>query len=89
MDGRNYGLILMAKSATPSPGKITPLIALCIQAAILTGHVYPSITQTLAAGYTVADVNAVLMKDFNAKGATEGIPACLQRCYPRDGCCLA
>jgi hypothetical protein len=34
-----------------------------------------SITQTLAAGYTVADVNAALMKDFNAKGATEGIPA--------------
>ena len=29
-------------------------------------------TQTLAAGYTVADVNKALMKDFNAKGAVEG-----------------
>lgn len=41
-------------------------------------------TQTLAAGYTVADVNRALMRDFNAKGVVEGqTPDMPTTVYPR------
>lgn len=41
-------------------------------------------SQTLAAGYTVADVNRALMKDFGAKGATEGLtPEMPSTVFPR------
>ncbi|HDX9343198.1 TPA: hypothetical protein ROX24_004763, partial [Escherichia coli] len=41
-------------------------------------------SQTLAAGYTVADVNRALMKDFEAKGATEGLtPEMPATVFPR------
>jgi len=41
-------------------------------------------SQTLAAGYTVADMKRALMKDFEAKGATEGLtPEMPATVFPR------
>ncbi len=76
MDGRNYGLIFDGEIRYTITGKDNPVDSfVLIQAADSDRAFATSITaQTLAAGYTVSDINAVLMKDFNANGATEGIP---------------
>lgn len=89
MDGRNYGLIFDGEIRYTITGKDNPVDSfVLIQAADSDRAFATSITaQTLAAGYTVSDVNAVLMKDFNANGATEGNTLqCLQRCFLAAGC---
>lgn len=74
-DGRNYGLIYSGEIRYSVEGKDNPIDSyVLIQAADTDLAFATSITsQTLAAGYTVADVNRALMKDFEAKGATEGL----------------
>ncbi|EKS7780398.1 hypothetical protein ACOGYP_001802 [Edwardsiella piscicida] len=74
-DGRNYGLIFSGEIRYSVTGKDNPVDSyVLIQAADTDLAFATSITsQTLAAGYTVADVNRALMKDFEAKGATEGL----------------
>lgn len=67
-------------------GKDSPIDSyVLIQAADTDLAFATSITsQTLAAGYTVADVNRALMKDFEAKGATEGLtPEMPATVFPR------
>ena len=86
MDGRNYGLIFDGEIRYTITGKDNPVDSfVLIQAADSDRAFATSITaQTLAAGYTVSDVNAVLMKDFNANGATEGnTPAMPAAVFPR------
>lgn len=85
-DGRNYGLIFSGDIRYTVTGKDNPIDSyVLIQAADTDLAFSTSITsQTLAAGYTVADVNRALMKDFEAKGATEGrSPAMPVTVFPR------
>lgn len=74
MDGRNYGLLFDGEIRYTLTGKDNPIDSyVLIQAADTDRAFVTSVTsQTLAAGYTVADVNRALMQDFNANGATEG-----------------
>ncbi|MEP9181915.1 hypothetical protein ABKT77_24570, partial (plasmid) [Enterobacter cloacae] len=64
-DGRNYGLIFSGEIRYSVTGKDSPIDSyVLIQAADTDLAFATSITsQTLAAGYTVADVNRALMKD--------------------------
>ncbi|OJS33028.1 hypothetical protein BK400_37290, partial [Escherichia coli] len=81
-----YGLIFDGEIRYTITGKDNPVDSfVLIQAADSDRAFATSITaQTLAAGYTVSDVNAVLMKDFNANGATEGnTPAMPATVFPR------
>ena len=85
-DGRNYGLIFSGEIRYSVTGKDSPVDSyVLIQAADTDLAFATSITsQTLAAGYTVADVNRALMKDFEAKGATEGLtPEMPATVFPR------
>lgn len=85
-DGRNYGLIFSGDIRYSVTGKDSPIDSyVLIQAADTDLAFATSITsQTLAAGYTVADVNRALMKDFEAKGATEGLtPEMPATVFPR------
>lgn len=85
-DGRNYGLIFSGEIRYSVTGKDSPIDSyVLIQAADTDLAFATSITsQTLAAGYTVADVNRALMKDFEAKGATEGLtPEMPATVFPR------
>ena len=85
-DGRNYGLIFSGEIRYSVTGKDSPIDSyVLIQAADTDLAFATSITsQTLAAGYTVADVNRALMKDFEAKGATEGLtPEMPTTVFPR------
>lgn len=85
-DGRNYGLIFSGEIRYSVTGKDSPVDTyVLIQAADTDLAFATSITsQTLAAGYTVADVNRALMKDFEAKGATEGLtPEMPATVFPR------
>ncbi|EPJ5456314.1 hypothetical protein ACRFE2_15330 [Klebsiella pneumoniae] len=83
---RNYGLLFDGEIRYTITGKDNPIDSfVLVQAADSDRAFATSITaQTLAAGYTVSDVNAVLMKDFNANGATEGnTPAMPATVFPR------
>lgn len=73
-EGRNAGTIFKGEIRYSVTGKDNPIDSyVLIQAADTDLAFATSITtQTLAAGYTLADVNAALMKDFAAKGAQEG-----------------
>ncbi|EPO4109823.1 hypothetical protein ACUADT_002259 [Enterobacter cloacae] len=85
-DGRNYGLIFSGEIRYSVTGKDSPIDSyVLIQAADTDLAFATSITsQTLAAGYTVADVNRALMKDFEAKGASEGLtPEMPATVFPR------
>ena len=85
-DGRNYGLTFSGDIRYSVTGKDSPIDSyVLIQAADTDLAFATSITsQTLAAGYTVADVNRALMKDFEAKGATEGLtPEMPATVFPR------
>ncbi|EHU9721021.1 hypothetical protein ACS3X8_003365 [Escherichia coli] len=85
-DCRNYGLIFSGEIRYSVTGKDSPIDSyVLIQAADTDLAFATSITsQTLAAGYTVADVNRALMKDFEAKGATEGLtPEMPATVFPR------
>jgi len=85
-DGRNYGLIFSGEIRYSITGKDNPVDSfVLIQAADTDLAFSTSITsQTLAAGYTIADVNRALMKDFVAKGAMEGMtPEIPATVFPR------
>lgn len=85
-DGRNYGLIFSGDIRYTVTGKDNPVDSyVLIQAADTDLAFATSITtQTLAAGYTVADVDRALMNDFNAYGVTEGLtPAMPLTVHPR------
>ncbi|EOC8326881.1 hypothetical protein ACI5PX_000828, partial [Salmonella enterica subsp. enterica serovar Meleagridis] len=73
-DGRNYGLIFSGEIRYSVTGKDSPIDSyVLIQAADTDLAFATSITnQTLAAGYTTEDMFRLLMKDFEAKGATVG-----------------
>lgn len=73
-DGRNYGLIFSGEIRYSVTGKDSPIDSyVLIQAADTDLAFATSITsQTLAAGYTTEDMFNLLMKDFEAKGATVG-----------------
>ncbi|HEM3755758.1 TPA: hypothetical protein U1T24_000545 [Klebsiella quasipneumoniae] len=86
MDGRNYGLIFDGEIRYTITGKDNPIDSfVLIQAADSHRAFVTTMTaQTLAAGYTVADFNRALMKDFNANGVTEGnTPDMPATVYPR------
>ncbi|RWS78347.1 hypothetical protein DN614_29710 [Klebsiella michiganensis] len=86
MDGRNYGLLFDGEIRYTITGKDNPIDSfVLIQAADSHRAFVTTMTaQTLAAGYTVADMNRALMKDFNANGVTEGnTPAMPATVYPR------
>ncbi|WP_155027399.1 hypothetical protein [Enterobacter ludwigii] len=85
-DGRNYGLIFSGEIRYSVTGKDSPIDSyVLIQAADTDLAFATSITsQTLAAGYTTADMFSLLMKDFEAKGATVGrTPAFPTTVFPR------
>ncbi|EPG2953209.1 hypothetical protein MMK61_001554 [Klebsiella aerogenes] len=85
-DGRNWGLLFTGDIRYTITGKDNPVDSfVLIQAADTDLAFTSSITvQTLAAGYTVADMNRALMKDFEAKGATEGVtPPMPATVFPR------
>ncbi|EKC7686120.1 hypothetical protein OQB17_004670, partial [Salmonella enterica] len=71
---RNYGLIFSGEIRYSVTGKDSPIDSyVLIQAADTDLAFATSITnQTLAAGYTTEDMFRLLMKDFEAKGATVG-----------------
>lgn len=86
MDGRNYGLLFDGEIRYTITGKDNPIDSfVLIQAADSHRAFVTTMTaQTLAAGYTVADYNRALMKDFNTNGVTEGnTPAMPATVYPR------
>ncbi|EKM5944736.1 hypothetical protein PU166_001196 [Klebsiella pneumoniae] len=86
MDGRNYGLLFDGEIRYTITGKDNPIDSfVLIQAADSHRAFVTTMTsQTLAAGYTVADYNRALMRDFNANGVTEGsTPAMPSTVYPR------
>lgn len=86
MDGRNYGLLFDGEIRYTITGKDNPIDSfVLIQAADSHRAFVTTMTaQTLAAGYTAADMNRVLMKDFNANGVTEGnTPVMPSTVYPR------
>lgn len=74
-DGRNYGLLFSGEIRYTVTGKDNPVDSYVLIQACDTDLAFSTAitVQTLAAGYTVADVNRALMKDFEAKGASEGI----------------
>ncbi|MEB6632723.1 hypothetical protein [Kluyvera cryocrescens] len=74
-DGRNYGLLFTGDLRYAVTGKDNPVDSYVLIQACDTDLAFSTAitVQTLAAGYTVADVNRALMKDFEAKGASEGI----------------
>lgn len=73
-DGRNYGLIFSGDIRYSVTGKDNPVDSyVLIQASDTDMAFSTSITsQTLAPGYTTEDMFRLLMKDFEAKGATVG-----------------
>ena len=85
-DGQNFGTIFTGDIRYSMTGKDNPVDSfVLIQAGDTDAAFITSITsQTIAAGYTVADVNNALMKDFAATGATEGrTPAMPPTVFPR------
>lgn len=72
--GRNYGMIFSGDIRYTVTGKDTPIDSYLLVQAADTDLAFSSAitTRTLAAGYTVGDISQALMKDFEAKGATEG-----------------
>ena len=74
-DGRNYGLLFTGDLRYAVTGKDNPVDSYVLIQACDTDLAFSTAitVQTLAAGYTVADMNRALMKDFEAKGASEGI----------------
>lgn len=73
-DGRNYGQIFGGEIRYTIEGKDNPVDSyVFIQAADTDRAFSTTITsQTLAAGYRASDIDALLMKDFQANGATTG-----------------
>lgn len=73
-DGRNYGQIFGGEIRYTIEGKDNPVDSyILIQAADTDRAFSTTITsQTLAAGYRASDIDALLMRDFQANGATTG-----------------
>lgn len=73
-DGRNYGLIFSGEIRYSVTGKESPVDGYVLIQAVDSDRAFATsiTTQTLAAGYCLADVSRALMQDFAAKGATEG-----------------
>ncbi|HHT7529152.1 TPA: hypothetical protein ACT1UX_002053 [Raoultella planticola] len=85
-DGRNWGLLFTGDIRYTISGKDNPIDSfVLIQAADTDLAFTTAITaQTLAAGYTVSDMNRALMKDFEVKGAVEGVtPPMPATVFPR------
>lgn len=74
VNGQNYGTIFTGDIRYSMTGKDNPVDSfVLIQAGDTDAAFITSITsQTLAAGWTAADANRLLMKDFSISGATEG-----------------
>lgn len=89
-DGRNYGLIFSGEIRYSVTGKDSPIDSyVLIQAADTDLAFATSITnQTLAAGYTTEDMFRLLMKDFEAKGATVGRTPVFPDCFPARTCAV-
>ncbi|WP_312058784.1 hypothetical protein [Pantoea septica] len=84
--GQNWGMIFSGEIRYTVTGKDSPIDSyVLIQAADTDQAFATSISvQTLAAGYTAADLNCVLMKDFSVHGATEGLtPEMPPTVFPR------
>lgn len=85
-DGRNYGVIFDGEIRYSLTGKENPVDSFVLIQAVDAHQAYStSITSmTLAAGYTTADVQKALMKDFAAKGAEQGnLPSMPPTVFPR------
>lgn len=85
-DGRNYGLLFSGDLRYAVTGKDNPVDSYVLIQACDTDLAFSTaITmQTLAAGYTTEDMFTLLMKDFEAKGATVGrIPTFPTTVFPR------
>jgi hypothetical protein len=74
IDDKNYGLLFSGDIRYSLTGKDNPVDSyVLIQAADTDMAFITSMShQTLAAGYTLEDVNRALMKDFSVVGASEG-----------------
>lgn len=86
MDGQNYGLIFSGEIRYSLTGKENPVDSYVIIQAADGAQAFVSAmsNQTLAAGYTVADLNKALMKDFSPYGVTEGqTPEMSSTVFPR------
>ncbi|CNK98183.1 Uncharacterised protein [Yersinia enterocolitica] len=86
MDGQNYGLIFSGDIRYSLTGKENPVDSYVIIQAVDGAQAMVSAMscQTLSAGYTVADLNKALMKDFSVYGITEGhTPKMPPTVYPR------
>ena len=85
-DGRNHGVIFDGEIRYSVTGKENPVDTFVLIQAVDAHQAYAtSITSmTLAAGYTVADVQRAAMKDFVAKGAGQGnLPPMPPTVFPR------
>jgi len=85
-DGRNYGVIFDGEIRYSLTGKENPVDSFVLIQATDSQQAYiTSITNTtIAAGYTAADMQKVLMKDFSANGAEQGnLPAMPATVFPR------
>ncbi len=85
-DGRNYGVIFDGELRYSLTGKENPVDSYVLLQAVDSMRAYAtSVTSmTLAAGYTVADFQKVLMKDFSVNGAEQGtLPQMPPTVFPR------
>lgn len=85
-DGRNYGQIFDGEIRYTIEGKENPVDSyILIQATCADRAFSTTVTsKPLAAGYCAADIDTLLMKDFQAKGVTTGrTPAMPGTKYPR------
>lgn len=76
-DGQNFGEIFNGEIRFTVTGRDNPTDTFILIQAI-DGHRafnHAMVNGTLAAGYTVADLHAVVMKSFNAYGVTQGLTA--------------
>jgi len=86
-DGRNYGMIFSGQIDSTQTGREEDKLATWVQikaADSIKAFITTTSAQTLSAGYTPADFNRLLMRDFSLEGITEGLtPKIPDTVYPR------
>jgi len=86
-DGRNYGMIFSGQIDSTQTGREEDKLATWVQikaADSIKALITTTSARTLSAGYTLADYNRLLMKDFSIEGITEGLtPKMPGTVYPR------
>ncbi len=86
-NGNNYGMIFSGQIDSTQTGREEDKLATWVQikaADSIKALITTTSARTLSAGYTLADYNRLLMKDFSIEGITEGLtPKMPGTVYPR------